>query len=342
MKKTTIAPLLALLIFLVSIEKIDNIWSQHKVKDIKRRLNNTSNSSDYRFPEFYKGLYLNSFSGKNLERFYFFVKMASRYKLNTLVIDIQDSRYKKCSIPKENVDYCLKNGIHPIARIVVFPDGLRKYPVSEQSIMEKIELAEDACRIGFKEIQFDYIRFNDYRILRRLSLKEKYAFIEGFLKKARNHLKKYRIRVAADIFGRIPLNRSDTIGQRIEGLDKVVDIICPMAYPSHYTWSKKYQSNPYYTVYITSKRARERTRNADIVTYIQAFNMKIGISRLSFEKYIQEQIRAVHDSGIRGYLLWNARQRYEVSFRALHNFYKNYNKVLETESNNDNRNKSTL
>ncbi len=342
MKITVSVPVLALVIFLLSIENIDNIWSQYRIKDIKRTIKHVSISSEYRFPEFYRGLYLNSFSGKNPERFYYFVKMAIKHNLNTLVIDIQDSRYKKCIIPKENVDYCHKNGIHPIARIVVFPDGLKRYPVSERSIMEKIKLAERACLKGFKEIQFDYIRFNDYGILRRITLKEKYKFIEGFLSRARDYLKKYRVKVAADIFGRIPLNRRDTIGQRIEGLDKVVDIICPMAYPSHYTWSRKYQSNPYYTVYITSKRAAERTKSAEIVTYIQAFNMKIDISRLTFENYIIEQIRAVHDSGIRGFLLWNARQKYEVSFRALNKFYKNYNRVSKTESNNKTINKSTL
>jgi hypothetical protein len=268
--------------------------------------------------------------------------MALKYNLNAMVIDVQDSRFNECIIPKVHVDLCLRKGIHPIARIVVFPDGLKKYPVSKEFIKEKLDLAETACKRGFKEIQFDYIRFNDYRILRHLSYQEKYDFIEGFLGKARNHLKKYQIKVAADIFGRIPLNRGDTIGQRMEGLDRVADIICPMAYPSHYTWSKKYQSNPYFTVYLTSKRAHERTKSAEIVTYIQAFDMKIGISKLSFEKYIREQIRAVHDAGIRGYLLWNARQDYMVAFQAINNFYNNRRKVSRDDTKDKKTSESTM
>jgi len=328
-------------IFILSIENIDNIWSQNK-KFFLKLGTATKVKSTYTFPKFYKGLYLNSYSGKNRERFTYFIKMALKYNLNTLVIDVQDSRFNECTIPKEHIDWCLKKGIHPIARIVVFPDGLKSYPVTKQFIEEKLVLAETACKKGFKEIQFDYIRFNDYKILRHLSYQEKYDFIEGFLRKARSHLKKYRIKVAADIFGRIPLNRGDTIGQRMEGLDRVADIICPMAYPSHYTWSKKYQADPYYTVYLTSKRAHERTKSAEIVTYIQAFNMKVDISRLSFEKYIREQIRAVHDARIRGYLLWNARQDYMVAFQAINNFYNNRRKVSRDDSKDKKTSESTL
>ena len=74
----------------------------------------------------------------------------------------------------------------------------------------------------------------------------------------------------------------------MESLDKVIDVICPMAYPSHYTWSKKLQKDPYHTVYITSKRAKERTKKAEIVTYIQAFQMRLY--GMPYGKYVIEQI----------------------------------------------------
>ncbi|HNS82393.1 MAG TPA: putative glycoside hydrolase, partial [Methanolinea sp.] len=67
-------------------------------------------------------------------------------------------------------------------------------------------------------------------------------------------------------------------------LDKVADIICPMAYPSHYSWSRKFYADPYYTVHETSTRAKLRSKNAMIVTYIQAFKMKM--SGIPFDKYV--------------------------------------------------------
>ncbi len=321
MKKLLFLLLPAMVICLVTFDTLNNTWSQNTIQ--KSELNNPGSVTIYQYPVFYKGIYLNSATGKNRDKLNNLIRLSKESHINTMVIDIQDSSYRRCVIPKENVELCLQNGIHPIARIVVFPDGLKKFPIPKDELNAKYRLAEDACLNGFKEIQFDYVRFNDYGILRKLTLQQKYDFIENFLSGARVYLKKYNVKTAADVFGRIPLNRKDEIGQRMEGLDRVVDIICPMAYPSHYTWSQKYMSDPYHTVFITSKNAKNRVINAEIVTYIQAFKMKIGPSRLTFEKYIEEQIRAVHDSGVRGYLLWNARQEYIIPLKVAKNYYAN-------------------
>ena len=107
----------------------------------------------------------------------------------------------------------------------------------------------------------------------------------------------------------------------MEGLDKVVDIICPMAYPSHYTWSKKLQHNPYHTVYMTSKKANTRTQSAEIVTWIQGFKMRLGPN--SFPSYIRDQIKATHDAGIKGFIVWNARQKYDTTFAVTRKYYGN-------------------
>lgn len=292
------------------------------------------NHYEYEFPEFYKGIYLNVYSAKNINRLSDFIEKANNTGVNTLVLDVQANKSDKCAVPEENVQYCHKNGFHAIARVVVFQDGLSRFPVPEDVIMNRLNVAENACKNGFKEIQFDYIRFSDYKISKRLSLNEKYSYIEGFLKKARERLQDYDVKIAVDIFGRIPLNTNDAIGQKMEVFDRVVDIICPMAYPSHYTWSKKMMSNPYYTVYLTSKSAKERSKNAEIVTYIQAFKMKVSKSNLSFEKYIEEQIKAVHDAGVKGFILWNASQEYEAPFNVMEKYYKNSNEALNMHYNN--------
>ena len=276
-------------------------------------------SKDYKFPEFYRGIYLTVNSANNMTKLKEFTARAKASNINAFVLDVQGAKLEKCIVPAENVQYCKDNGIHPIARIVIFPDGLKNWPVSEEYIKDKIEIAESACINGFTEIQFDYIRFNDSNSNKHLKVKERYEFIENFITRSREHLKKYNVRIAADIFGRIPLNQDDIIGQKMESMDKVVDIICPMAYPSHYTWSKKLQKDPYFTVLQTSKRAKERVKKAEIVTWIQAFKMKLY--DIPYDKYINDQIRASHDAGIKGYFLWNARQDYDVPFQVVKNFY---------------------
>jgi hypothetical protein len=303
--------------YITHLVKAEN--SRKSVVENKKKKENTQNNSKYIFPEFYRGIYLNIVSARSMERLKKFVKMAKSSYINTFVLDTQSSRYRKNIVPSGNIKYLLSNGIHPVARIVVFPDGLKRWPVSKKYLDSKLEIAESACIAGFKEIQFDYIRFNDSSRNRHVTLKERYAFIEGFLSRARKHLKKYNIKIAADIFGRIPLNRRDLIGQRMEGLDKVVDIICPMAYPSHYTWSRKYYADPYYTVFKTSENARKRAKNSEIVSYIQAFRMKL--SGIPYSKYIREQLKAVRDAKIKGFFFWNARQKYTIPLRVTREFY---------------------
>ncbi len=319
-----------LILFQILAITIFTFYSVHSVysenNSLNPNLNTETNYPDnevYKYPEFYKGIYLNVYSARNFDRISSFAEKAKKSGMNTLVLDVQRGNYNECAVPSEIVTYCIKNNLHPVARIVVFPDGLTKYPVPENTLNNIMDIAESACNSGFKEIQFDYIRFSDIRVSKRLSLAEKYNFIIEFLTEARNRLKKYNVKIAADIFGRIPLNRDDTIGQKMEVFDKVVDIICPMAYPSHYTWSPKMMADPYYTVFITSKSARERAKNAQIVTYIQAFQMKVYKSNLTFEKYIEEQLKAVHDSGIKGYILWNASQKYDVAFKVVEKYYNN-------------------
>jgi hypothetical protein len=273
----------------------------------------------YKYPDFYRGIYLNVEYAKNFEKLKELVSKARAANINAMVLDVQAGKNVKCMVSAANVKYCKDNGIHPIARIVVFPDGLRNYPVPQSYLDDRIAIAEDACRNGFTEIQFDYIRFHDSGSTKHLTYAQRYKYIEDFISSARARVKKYNVRIAADIFGRIPLNKDDIIGQNMESLDKVVDLICPMAYPSHYTWSKKFYADPYYTVHETSTRAKMRTKNAKIVAYIQAFKMKM--SGIPFEKYIQDQLKAVHDSGIKGYIMWNARQEYDIPLSVVKSFY---------------------
>jgi len=334
-KKILIPVFLVLIcgVFTFTYINAKDVKPEKKTPAVKQTVADKTDSK-YKYPEFYKGIYLNVASGRSMEKLKHFVKHAHKSGVNTFVLDVQSSRLKKNILPAENIKYLMDNGIHPIARVVIFPDGLKRWPISKEYIEDKLTIAESACKAGFREIQFDYIRFNDSNRNRHLKYNERYAFIEGFVKKARARLKKYDVKFAADVFGRIPLNKNDIIGQKMESLDKVMDVICPMAYPSHYTWSKKLQKDPYHTVYITSKRARERTKNAEIVTYIQAFKMRLY--GMNYGKYVIEQVKAVHAAKIRGYLLWNARQDYKVPFAVLGRYYSKKIAKNESEKTSDN------
>ena len=70
--------------------------------------------------------------------------------------------------------------------------------------------------------------------------------------------------VAADIFGYVMWNLDDTgIGQTVDAALEAVDVVCPMLYPSGYQFGipnyKNPVQHPYEIVYLSLKRAQERT-----------------------------------------------------------------------------------
>jgi len=273
-------------------------------------------------PSFYRGIYLHNYSARVPRVLKRFVRQARKYGVNAFVLDLQDAVYFRTHmLPAANVQYCITNGIYPIARIVVFPYGLKRYPVPGGLLDQRIALAVRAAKAGFPEVQFDYIRFEDSNRLRQVPLHKRFALIEGFLGRAKRVLARYGVKVSADIFGRVTLNRRDPIGQRLEGLDGKVDILCPMVYPSHFSWSRYMMATPYYTVKKTSDISRKRLKKSGVVMYIQGFIMRVHYSGLSLPNYIAHQIKASHDAGIRGYIVWNAAQRYRPTYKGMAMYY---------------------
>lgn len=289
---------------------------------------NQNSSKKILQPQFYQGIYLNNYSSRSKKKIEYFIKKAKKFGINAFVMDVQRNKGKKVKgrvqkqismVSKKIVQKVRENGIWPIARVVVFDQGFYKKP-SESLIATRINTAKMAAENGFREIQFDYIRFADNSGI-KVPLKERYALIEGFLARAREAVKSYGVKISADVYGRIPLNHSDLIGQRMEGLAKVVDIIYPMAYPSHYTWSKKLMADPHYTVFITSSKGKKRVQGqAEIVSWIQGFKLRTGYARMSLPDYILAQIKATQKAGIRGYVVWNAAQRYNPTWAALQKY----------------------
>lgn len=115
-------------------------------------------------------------------------------------------------------------------------------PTDEEATAYGLALAEEACRAGLDEIQFDYIRFpagfgSSARFDGGTPSEEmRVEAIRGFLETARNILNPLGCAVAADIYGIITSTPGDGgIGQQLETLAPVVDVLSPMLYPSHYS-----------------------------------------------------------------------------------------------------------
>ncbi len=247
-----------------------------------------------------------------------------------------------------------KHEIYPIARIVVFKDTILAKKNPELSFRNSdgtlwsngngdsfvnpynkdvwdynIEVAKEAAKHGFKEIQFDYVRFPEGFEKRADSLKytknelSRIDTVAAFVEYAREQLEPLGIKVSVDIFGyAASVPAAEGIGQDFVKISNQVDIICPMIYPSHYTtgWfnAKDPDKAPYQTIkgaiVDTQKKLDPLGEEQPIIRpWIQDFTAS-WLGKGHYTKYgkheVEEQIRALSEMKIDEYLLWNASNRY--------------------------------
>ncbi|TGL74815.1 putative glycoside hydrolase [Leptospira yasudae] len=286
--------------------------------------NSTRNSAsktilNAKVPEFSRGIYISQRTLKKEKEFRDLRRKGKQHGVNLLVIDVQPS-----APSKEILEGLVEEGFYPVARVVNFDGGLPTEKPSNQRITSIHKSIRSACESGFPEIQLDYIRYADNLQL-KLTYETRYKNISGIIKDIRNETLKceHLPYIGADIFGRIPFNQNDMIGQKVEVFAQVVDVLYPMLYPSHFYGMPARIKDPYQTVYdgtlLTLKRSLKTTR---VIPYIQGFNMSVGKSGLTLADYIKAQVKASYDSGGHGFVVWNAWNDYESTFQALKDYDK--------------------
>ncbi|MDX1294927.1 MAG: putative glycoside hydrolase, partial [Sulfurimonadaceae bacterium] len=235
-----------------------------------------------------------------------------------------------------------EHNIYTIARVVVFKDGLRALSLPDTALKTEegdvwtnreglawldpfietnhhynIDIAEDAARLGFDEINFDYIRFPEKSGLtfsKENVLDNRVAAINSFLKKAKERLQPYGTFISVDTFGQVSWDKGDTgIGQTVSSLQEHADYLSPMLYPSGFSSGmlglKDPTSNVYHVVHESLKRIDIDPKR--IRPWLQAFK-DYAHSRSHFRaERIRGQIDAAEDHGSGGWLLWNPRSRYK-------------------------------
>lgn len=240
-----------------------------------------------------------------------------------------------------------RQGWYLIARIVVFKDeplarahpewsvrdaagnpwhdreGLQWIdPFAQAAWSHNLDVAEEAARLGFDEIQFDYVRFpdaSDVRLRAPNTREARVAAITGFLKAARRRLDPYNVYVAADIFGYVCWNLDDTqIGQQIEQLGIPLDYISPMLYPSGFTWGlpgcRRPTDDPGQIVARSLEEAKRRTGlpGARFRPWLQAFRDYAFDHKEFGAEQIRAQTKAADQAGSNGWMLWNPRNQYDA------------------------------
>jgi len=265
----------------------------------------------------------------------------------------------------EVVDSIRAHGILPIARIVVFKDSVTARNNPEHTIRKadgtawhdkkgqtwvnpyanaiweyNFRVADEAIKMGFGEIQFDYIRFPEPypslppQVFPEQAGRNKTQVLAEFLSEARKRFAKQGVRTTADVFGLVTsVGGALEVGQRWEPLSQSVDVMLPMVYPSHYP-PGSFQlphpnADPYDVIHIAISRARERDEKLGIKSehvrpWLQAFS--IGLPKYGPHE-LEEQKRAVYDSGYDGWVLWEPGSRYDKFLPALEKTFVSRKKV---------------
>ncbi len=263
---------------------------------------------------------------------------------------------------KEVIQKLNDNDIYPIARIVVFKDSVlaEKRPdlsfvKSDGSVWKNnrgeafvnpyekevweynIEVAKAAAELGFRDIQFDYVRFPEgfeYRDEEldygrgdydesTTNVEQRVDSVNSFVEEARNQLLPYGVDVSVDIFGYAAMvGEAPGIGQSFLGISENVDVLSSMIYPSH--WGpgnfgiEKPDLEPYNIVNEYMKLESELLSElGDDAPQSRPWIQDFTASYLGSGNYLNygahevtEQIRALHDNSVNEFLLWNSANQF--------------------------------
>lgn len=235
-------------------------------------------------------------------------------------------------------------GLYTVARIVVFKDkvlpSIRKDlavrsadgnlwrsrngatwvdPYSHEVWDYNLDIAERAARLGFDEIQFDYIRYpseGDTSLCRYSKPHNRQtatANLKDFLDYARRRLSPYKVKISADVFGLTTTVKDDMgIGQDIKTLASGADYVYPMMYPSHYAPGeynlKSPNASPYKVINRGLKDALVKLgpHYAQLRPYLQDFSL--GWRYGPYE--VRAQLLATRLNLLESWVLWNAGNKY--------------------------------
>ncbi|MCA1031069.1 putative glycoside hydrolase [Bacillus timonensis] len=273
--------------------------------------------------------------------------------------------------PTEVLKTLEEKQIYPIARVVVFKDTVLANSKPELSFKDgnsvwkngrgdsfvnpflkevwdyNVGVAIEAAKLGFQEIQFDYVRFpegfekrdttlnysmGNYEKMDLDNVQKRVEAVTDFVAYAKQQLEPYNVKVSVDIFGyTATLPEAPGIGQNFSKISEHVDVISSMIYPSHWTsyfGIPKPDIEPYRLVQEYAKVENEKLsqlKNKPISRpWIQDFTAS-WLGRGNYTVYgkaeVEAQIRGLNEQGIKEFLIWNAGNTYTqgVDYTPLNN-----------------------
>ncbi len=179
-----------------------------------------------------------------------------------------------------------------------------------------LNVAIEACSLGFDEIQFDYIRYpdtnkKDLNYQNENTYENRIENINSFLRFSRDILNGMGCLVSADIFGYVLQTKADNgIGQHLETIAETVDFISPMVYPSHYSkGSFGYQDPNNFPYEVVSAALNDGINRGIEEEKIRPFLQGFWHDTQD----VQLNIKAAENKNL-DWIIWNNSSQYEVEY----------------------------
>ena len=255
-----------------------------------------------------------------------------------------------------------ENEIYPIGRIVVFKDTRLANDRPDLSFLNSdgtvwqngngesfvnpflkevwdynIDIAIEAAKLGFKEIQFDYVRFpeafetmsgeleydlGEYDAEGADEVQNRVNAVTDFVSYAKQKLEPYGVEVSVDVFGYAATQReAPGIGQNFSQISSNVDVISSMIYPSHWgAGAFGYDApdlEPYNVINDYMAVENEVLGALEDPPQSRPWLQDFTASYLGPGNYldygaseVEAQIQALKDNGVEEYLLWDSGNTY--------------------------------
>jgi hypothetical protein len=192
-----------------------------------------------------------------------------------------------------------------------------------------VQVALESRKIGFDEINFDYIRYPSDGNMQDISFPwssttPKATTLKNFFEFLHNSLSNSGLKISADLFGMTTTATTDMgIGQILENALPYFDYVSPMVYPSHYPTTfmgyEKPEAHPYEVVQYAMKSAVDRAEalasstGQNLIDYknkLRPWLQDFGLGMTYGSAEVKAQIKATNDDGLSSWLLWSASNKY--------------------------------
>lgn len=303
-------------------------------------------------PEPVKAVYMTSYVAGVVDWRERILKLIDDTELNALVIDVKD--YTGVNIIErapDIADYVRElhdHDVYVIGRLSVFQDQKYVDEHPEYAVLRKdnaqvwrdrkgiawldpgsrevwdyiVTLARDSYKLGFDEINFDYIRYpsdgdidniayahSDPNISKSEQMRLFYKYLDF-------KLRPEGIPISADLFGLTTVYTHDmNIGQLLENTLPYFDYVSPMVYPSHFAdgfggWPDPNKVPGEVVRYSLIEASRRATAASSSPHKLRPWLQDFDYGGNYGEVEVRAQINAVYDAGLTSWMLWDPSVKY--------------------------------